>query len=280
MYILLVLATLLFASQFLLNQQFQKTKGADFNSALTFNCLTAFIMLLIMLAINKFKLEFSSFSTLMALWGAINSILYTTCSLKAFSSANLSVYSIFAMLGGMLLPFFFGIFFAGEPLTAAKILCCVLILVSLALTFQKGKSSKKAIFYYFAVFLLNGMNGVIAKIHQSSPVSVDSQSFLAMQNLISFIICSLIYIIKNKKYISVTKKELSFSIGFALACGIGNLFTLIALTELPASVQYPIITGGVMVFSTVISIIRCERPRKKEIISALIAFVSTILIAI
>jgi drug/metabolite transporter (DMT)-like permease len=65
---------------------------------------------------------------------------------------------------------------------------------------------------------------------------------------------------------------------YAACSGIGNLLCLIALTSLDASVQYPIITGGVMVFSTVISIIRKEKPSARTLISAAIAFISTVLI--
>jgi multidrug transporter EmrE-like cation transporter len=66
--------------------------------------------------------------------------------------------------------------------------------------------------------------------------------------------------------------------GYAVCNGIGNLFCQIALTTLPASVQYPIITGGVMVFSTLISLARQEPIGGKTYLAATLACLSTILI--
>ena len=54
---------------------------------------------------------------------------------------------------------------------------------------------------------------------------------------------------------------------------------LIALLHLPASVQYPVVTGGVIIMSTLIDIIRREKITQKELLAAGIAFVATVLMA-
>ena len=73
--------------------------------------------------INGFRLEFTPFTFVIALLAAINSIVFVFCSIKALDSINLSLYSLFSMLGGMVLPFLQGIFFAphivGESLKTA-----------------------------------------------------------------------------------------------------------------------------------------------------------------
>ena len=55
---------------------------------------------------------------------------------------------------------------------------------------------------------------------------------------------------------------------------------LIALKHLQASVQYPIVTGGVMIMSLMISLLRKEKISYKNVISTAIAFLSTVLISI
>ncbi len=47
-----------------------------------------------------------------------------------------------------------------------------------------------------------------------------------------------------------------------------------------ASVQYPMVTGGTIVFSTLIDLIRKEKVSKREITATIIAFVSSCLMAI
>ena len=101
---------------------------------------------------------------------------------------------------------------------------------------------------------------------------------MATVNLWVFAICLVYHLVKNKKFPVLPIKEVG-NLGCYAACsGIGNLLCLIALKTLDASVQYPIITGGVMVFSTIISIIRKEKPSVRTLISTAIAFISTVLI--
>ena len=45
-------------------------------------------------------------------------------------------------LGGMLLPFVYGIVFLGEALTAGKVICVVLIAAAMALSVERGASQK------------------------------------------------------------------------------------------------------------------------------------------
>lgn len=49
------------------------------------------------------------------------------------------------MLGGVLLPFFYGILLAPEkePVTVGKVVCCTLIIISLICTLPGGKVNNK-----------------------------------------------------------------------------------------------------------------------------------------
>lgn len=279
MYALLVTAALLFALQFLFNQQFRKLHGDGMDSTVIFAGYSHAISFVIMLIINGFKLEITWFSLLIAFIYSFVVLGYNYSGLKSFATANLSVYSIFAMLGGMLLPFAYGVIFCEEEFTFAKAACVLLIGIATALSFEKGGSKGNNLKYYIAVFILNGMVGVLSKVHQSNAeLSVDSQSFMATINACTFLICAVYQLAKNKKLYVVSLKELGNVTAYAVCNGVGNLFCLIALMSLPASVQFPITTGGVMFFSTVISLIRREKPSKRTIIAAAIAFVSTVLI--
>ena len=62
-------------------------------------------------------------------------------------------------------------------------------------------------------------------------------------------------------------------------CSLGNLFVLIALKHIDASVQYPIITGGVMLISLLISLIRREKVTKKEAFASVVAFIASVILA-
>ncbi len=278
MYAFLTAAALLFAMQFLFNQQFRKLNGDGDDSTVIFAGYTHGISFLIMLVLSGFRLEFTWFSVLIAAIYAVVVLGYNYASLKSFATANLSVFSIYAMLGGMLLPLAYGVIFCDEKLNIFKIFCIILIGIATTLSFEKSTTKGNNLKYYLGVFVLNGMVGVLSKIHQSdSSLAVDSKSFMATVNIFVFVICLAYQLIKNKKIAKVSLKSLGSISAHAFCNGIGNLLCLIALVSLPASVQFPITTGGVMVFSTIISLIRKEKPSPKTLISTAVAFVSTVL---
>ncbi len=279
-YALVFSATILFALQFLFNKKFEEQRGSDLKSALEFTLYKSIVIVVIMLIISGFKVNITLFSTILAVIYSVACITMTYFSMKAFSVANLSVYSVFSMLGGMLLPFLLGVGFYNEKLTVFKIICCALIAVSVLLNLKSGKQSKKAFLYYMAVFLLNGSGGVISKIHQSSTFEhTDSMGFLFLSSLTSIIISGVWLLVQNKKIPLIKGKMLMYTAGYGVFNGMGNLLLLISLSHLPASVQYPLVTGGVMVFSTIISAIRKEKLSKTDYIAAGISFVASVLMA-
>ena len=279
MYLILILAALLFAVQFLFNQQYRLLKGEGLDATMTFSLYTSAISFVILLVLGGFRLHITWFSLVIAVLYAAVCLLSSYAGLKAFGTANLSVYSIFMMLGGMLLPFAYGILFANETFTFAKAMSILLICTAVGCSFEKGVEGKNAYRFYAAIFVLNGLVGVLSKIHLSVPaLAVDSYSFMATIQLALLVMC-LLYCLFTGQGIQKQSGKLYLCLsGYAFCNGIGNLFCQIALTSLPASVQYPIITGGVMVFSTLISLVRREPIGGKTYFAAALACLSTVLI--
>ena len=137
-YIMVIIADLLFALQFLFNQQFRKRNGDGIDQTFTFSMYTNGISFLILLILNGFRLQVNLISFIIAFIYAIVILGYSYSGLKSFATANLSVYSIFAMLGGMIMPFAYGVIFNGEDFSLSKGICVVLIGVATALSFEKG----------------------------------------------------------------------------------------------------------------------------------------------
>lgn len=275
-YLMIAISAFLFSTQFLLNNEYRKESGNTWNAALKFSLYSSLFGLAALLCINKFHLEFSVFSAVVAVIYSMVTITLGYSSIKAFLYANLSVYSVFAMIGGMLLPFVYGVL-CGEKLTWARIVCCILIAVSVLMSINKGENSKKAVKYYIAVFILNGMVGVISKFHQIHiDLCVDSGSFMILTKICSVTLSALLIAFQKEKNYSISIKACTYIIIYSLVNSIGNLMLLISLIYLPASVQYPICTGGTIVFSVLISALSKENITKKECIGAGIAFIATL----
>lgn len=278
-YFMICFAALLFSVQFLLNDEYRKESGDTWSSALKFSLYTSIWGLIALLCINKLHMEVTYFSVVVAFVYSVVTILLSYSSIQAFLYANLSVYSVFAMIGGMLLPFIYGVI-CGEELTWTRIVCFILITACVLMSVNKGKNSKKAIIYYIAVFVLNGMVGVISKFHQAhTDLCVDSGSFMILTKIISVMLAVLLITIRKKKDFSISRRANVCTVIYSLVNSVGNLLLLIALIHLPASVQYPIVTGGTIVFAGIISVLRKEKLTVKEGIGAVIAFAATIFMA-
>ncbi len=276
-YLLLLLSALLFSSQFLFNKKYQEENGSGLECTIHFAFYTAIISAFVIFAVNGFKFQFSVFSLLMASAYAILTLIYTYSSICAFKTANISTYSVFAMLGGMLLPFITGIVYFGEEITIIKCVSCLLIVCALFFGITDN-SIKSGLKHYLLVFFLNGSVGVISQFHQASSQAVDSNSFLIMSRLVTIFIVIVASFILHKRIEIVSFKSVLFASGFAIFNGMGNLILLVALNHVDASVQFPIITGGTMVFAALIDAVRHEKLAKNTIISTTVTLIATMLL--
>lgn len=278
--LMIILSALIFALQFMLNDGYQKESGSGWSSSLKLSLYSSMVGFIALFAINGFKLRISIFSIVVGLVYSVVCILLNYFTVKSLKHANLSVYSIFSMIGGMIVPFVYGLL-CGEEFKVIRILCCILISVSVAMNAGTGGNSKNAFKYYMAVFILNGMIGVISKFHQSYPeYCVDSADFLMISKIITAGLSVILIVLTKEKNFAVSIKAFGYSAGSAVLNSVANLLLLIALLNLPASVQYPIVTGGVIVFSTIIDIVRKAKLKKREIIASLIAFAASAVMAL
>ena len=275
-YLLIILSVVMFGGCFALNDVYRAMRGDTVKISIQFSFISSLAALFVLLAINGFKLEFTLFTLIMALAASLVGFGFTFCGFKALGIINLSLYSLFSMLGGMLLPFLQGIIFYGEKMTVAKVVCLVLITVALFLTVEKGEKTKGFI-YYIGIFTLNGMSGVLSKIFTEAPYKKTSAAgYSVLMALCTVVISAFLLLLFFRAKKGEDKMSLS-SVGVASLNGIinkvANFILVIALLRVDASVQYPMVTGGVMIVSTLICFFGKNKPSKKEVLSVAIAFI-------
>ena len=266
-------AVVMFGFQFLVSQIFAKHTGSGARSALIFQLgcnVCGLVVILIVSLIRNGGVRMSGmglFTILMATLSACNSIAYTICSLRSLGRINLSLYSVFSMLGGMVLPFILGVCFFDEGVGFGKLLSAALIIAALAVTVKPGEG-KSGVGYYIGVFALNGMSGVISKLYQAAPFEkADEYGYMLLCAAVSAVISAAALPFIKGEY----KKPDKTAAGAMCICGTlsytANLILLIALAHVPASAQYPLVTGGVMAVSTLLCFFTDKKPTHRELIS-------------
>ena len=263
----------MFGLQFFCNQQYERECKSSFTSSMMFIFGGAVAGLAVLFIVNGFKWEFTPFTLFMATLAALDGMGFSLCSMKALGKINLSLYSLFSMLGGMVLPFCLGIFFFDEQFTLGKAICLVAVVIALTLSVEKG-DSKGGMIYYIGVFVFNGLSGVIAKFFQSGDFAKTSEAAYSVWTAaVTATLSGILLLISFRKSpMKLTMKSVFWMSGNGILNRVANFLLLLSLAYLPASVQYPMITGGVMIVSTLLSYFTPNKPKLKEWISVALSF--------
>ncbi len=160
----------------------------------------------------------SWFTFLLAILFAAISFLNTYSATRALVLGPLAYTCIIASASSII-PVLYGRFFLNEEITVFQIIGMLLIMLSVFLSVEtegeKKKASLRWLGYALLNFLMNGLIGVLQKIHRASPYANESNGFL----LIMFFFAAIF----TAGYLGILRKE-------------GNVRTVRPLkTPIPAS---------------------------------------------
>lgn len=250
---------------------------------------------LLFFAIGGFKLQFSWFSFLIGIGLAVLNLCSTLVCFKAYEKGNVSLFTMFRMQGGMLLPFIYGIIFANNKPTVFQIIGIVVMVISLLfpnISFKKGERKTSVLYTLLCVviFLINGGISIVSYIQSNSPNGVDSFSFLTLYQLENLVLFLLVYAVwcfvkKDNLMRNPPKREkkqtlLLWGCIFIVAImnAVGYLLQLIGAANLPAVAVYPIVTGGTVVLTAVSGLLFFkEKLDIKGYIGVVMTFIATVL---
>ena len=276
-YLMVITATILLSFDLVISKKYQEIENVSIISGLKYNAWNGLFTAFIFLFFLHGQLEFSLFSIILAFLMALCGIIYSILGFRILKNENMSLYSIFLMSGGMLLPFLFGIFFLDEKLSVLRF-CGVIVILFAIILANKSKNmfSKSQLLLCFAVFVLNGFVSVISKIHQIDVEnnSISPLAFVMYSGIGKFIFSSVVLGNKQrnaKNRFLVSKRAMFLIISSAIVGGVSYLLQLISASNLPATVLYPLVTGGSIVFSALMGrIFYKEKLSEQHIIGILL----------
>lgn len=295
-YMLLLMAVFMFAAQFAFTKIYGEKVSQNATQTLVMVVTVSVIGAVLYLVVGGFSVRWSLPLLLLSAAFAAVMIPYYLLGVKALSMGSLAIYSMFMMLGGMLLPFVYGLAFLGEPLTWGKGVGCAVLAAAICLQSlqQKGESgrakpSRLFIPLCMAIFILNGLTGVLSKMYQQAVSPPDEAGFTAVSCLLTALFGILLLIPRAVKDRPACVREVTSALRPTLllltaAVGVfnhtGNFLSLKAAAALPASVQFPMVSGGVVAFSALTSVLFFkETIRKTEWLCIAAAVLSTLLFA-
>lgn len=206
--------------------------------------------------------------------------LYTVIGFKVMEKGQMALYTIFLMTGGMSVPYIWGLMFLNEPFSVLRTVGLVAIVVSIAVSNgRSGKTDAKQILMCIAIFILNGFTSVVSKEHQINSHAVSAVDFLILNSISKVVICTVLCLFikkgeNEKRKLPVSAVLMIFAA--AILGGVSYLFQLIGAKNLPATVLYPIITGGSIILTAAAGrLFFKEKPSKHMIFGITLCFIGT-----
>lgn len=283
-YMLVFIAVILLAVDFSFSKLYQSKFGTSVSAGLTYNTLNGLFTAIIFFALPGFKVTFSPFSVALSFIMAVLSVTYVIIGFKILNQGNMAIYTLFLMTGGMLLPYIFGLIFLNEAFSVFRLIGLLLILGAIILS-NLGRSmpTKKQIILCILVFVLNGFVSIVSKIHQIDTThgAVNSTEFVMLTGVWKFILCGILLPFfrktKNEDF-KLRGSGVIITVGSAAVGGISFMLQLIGATDLPATVLYPLVTGGSIIFSALAGrLIFKEKISRNQIIGIILCLAGTCL---
>ncbi len=290
-YILLILADLFLAANFAITKIYQKNAGTSFKAGFSFTALTGLFTALIFWVANGFKFACTVYSLMAAVLLALLGTSYTLLGFRIMKRQGMALYTLFLMTGGMTVPYLFGLLFLDESFSVLRTVGLVVIIAGVFFSsIGKEKLDRVSMLLCVAVFFLNGFVSVVSKLHsiEEGFATVKASEFVVLSGLINFGIAMLLrYLIRDQKpseegeSTKISKQLLVLLVIPALSALIGGMSSILQLTgakTLDASLLYPFITGGSIVFSALTGwLFFHEKPSRNRILSVILAFAGTLM---
>lgn len=311
-YAMLIGASFLFGSQFMVTKAFEKNNGKTVRASLSFSLLYSLfagvIFFIIKLISSGTVFNLNPFSLCMAFGLSLVNILSSAIGIKTLALGDIAVYSLFLMLGGMIVPFFAGIVFLKESVSVCNLIGVAIMIIALCLPVFFGKKSKNAgeaqtdgdtkkktsvFFYVLCVFLfiLNGLSSTLSKFNSVREGAALGAEFTFYTYGIQFVISLAAFALttalgksdktqNEEKQPGILFRPVAIGCGAAFGAVNGTAFLMssVAAEHVVAVAQYPLITGATILFSSLLAFLFYrEKPTALQLVQIVISLAATIL---
>ena len=311
-YAMLIGASFLFGSQFMVTKAFEKNYGKTVRASLSFSLLYSLfagvIFFIIKLVSSGTVFNLNQFSLCMAFGLSLVNILSSAIGIKTLALGDIAVYSLFLMLGGMIVPFFAGIVFLKESVSVCNLIGVAIMIIALCLPVFFGKKNKNAgeaqtdgdtkkktsvFFYVLCVFLfiLNGLSSTLSKFNSVREGAALGAEFTFYTYGIQFVISLAAFALttasgksdktqNEEKQPGILFRPVAIGCGAAFGAVNGTAFLMssVAAEHVVAVAQYPLITGATILFSSLLAFLFYrEKPTALQLVQIVISLAATIL---
>ena len=275
----LVVTIIFLLTQSVLRKMYsEQTKSAGVYTFSVFSALGALLFFLVTLKNPIWDLRILPYAIAFSV-GYLSSGIF---GLKAISVGSLSLTSLIVNFS-LIIPTFYGLLFLGESGSIFFYIGVATLLVALVLVNKSSESTPitgKWLLFVTIAFVGNGMCSLSQTLQQNALEGAGKNEFMIIALLVVVLGSSIMMFRQERKNI---KLYIKLGTGKGLVCGVANgivnLLVMVLLGTMPASVVFPLITGGSIVFTYFISKTAFhEKLSKRQTIGFVLGVASVILL--
>ena len=263
-YVLLFVAVGLFVLQTLCFKEFSRIYMKDLASYFTFNSLYFVIVVVIMVVLNTKPQGISLQTLLIAVPFGILFVVTILLYMKAMEHGPLSFSSLLFSFG-LLMPILYGALFYHESISLLQIAALMLLFLTFYLgsvSTESGSTKFNAKWLLLCIWALigNGLIMVLSKAHQMLSPGREVKEFLIVgfgtaAVLSLFMLLRQRYIIGQRTPHLTQWKFVLLVLGAGITTAFGNQIVLELSGRLPAIIQFPVVNGGIVLISSILSVL-------------------------
>ena len=276
--LLLVAAVCISVSQSIINKLYNQNNSEK--GLYAFSAIRAFAAMIVFLLISRGKLHFTS-----GIWGhalgfAVSYGAATLCGVLAVRYGSLSLTSLLSSYS-LMIPTLYGLVFLREPVSTFLIFGIICLLMSIFfISFKKEKQTFSARWLLFvgASFLGNGMCSTVQKMQQIAFEGAYTNEFMVLAlGMLTVFFTVMGVILAPRESLEALKRSWGMGTIHGGTNGILNYFVILLNGMMPASVIFPVISGGSLLLVCILSrLIFKEKLAKMQVVGVGIGILSII----
>lgn len=288
-YALLILAILIFTVQTYSFKEFNRRYMKNLASYFLFNAIYFCIVVLIFLVVNRDVEPISPITFILALVFGVLFILTILLYMKAMEYGPLS-YSTLIFSLGLLVPVLYGALFWQERISIPQIFGLLLLLLTLLIGSRpvsriddpKSRINLRWVIMVILALVGNGVLMTTSKSQQMLMPGREIEEFLILSFGTSAALSLILFLIRHFRHgekVSHLRKWpfLILVVIASVTTAAGNLIALYLSGRMPAIIQYPSVSGGMVLLSTIMAVLlykeRLTRNKTLGLLTGLAALV-------
>lgn len=269
-YALILLAVVLIVATFCFGKRYRLRVANTLANVFCKITLEGLFAAALFFCLGGFRLQLTPYTVVLALLMALVAMGSSYICFQAYGRGNLSLFAVFQMQGGMLLPYLFGIWY-GNRVSVFCVAGIVLMVGALLLTVSKGDGQRATRAFRVlcvAVFFCNGAISILSYIYSNGIFGSGTAagisalySFVTVKALFSAVLAAGGYLLTRRAARETAAAQpaekkrdsrlvlLLLLLGGAACDCVGYVIELLCAGKLPAVALFPMVTGGTVILS-------------------------------